>query len=91
VGTKPYVSSANYIHKMSDYCAGCAYNKDQRYGPDACPFNSLYWDFYDRHRAKLERNPRIGMMYKVWDAMAGEERAKILERAAWCRENAELL
>lgn len=91
VGTKPYVSSANYIHKMSDYCTGCAYNKDQRYGPDACPFNSLYWDFYDRHRAKLERNPRIGMMYKVWDAMAGEERAKILERAAWCRENAEVL
>ena len=81
VGTKPYVSSANYIHKMGDYCANCAFDKDKKYGENACPFNSLYWDFYDRHRDKLGNNPRIGMMYKVWDKMVGEEREKILEQA----------
>ncbi|MCC6410580.1 MAG: cryptochrome/photolyase family protein [Saprospiraceae bacterium] len=82
VGTKPYVSSANYIHKMGDYCTNCAFDKDKKYGENACPFNSLYWDFYDRHRDKLGNNPRIGMMYKVWDKMAAVEREKILEQAA---------
>jgi deoxyribodipyrimidine photolyase-related protein len=26
VATKPYVSSANYINKMSDYCGSCRYD-----------------------------------------------------------------
>lgn len=82
VGTKPYVSSANYIHKMSDHCAGCRYDRSLRHGPNACPFNSLYWDFHHRHREKLERNPRIGMVYKVWDAMDAAERQRTLEAAA---------
>ncbi|HKL03168.1 MAG TPA: cryptochrome/photolyase family protein, partial [Cryomorphaceae bacterium] len=56
VGTKPYVSSANYIDKMSDYCKGCAYSKSKKTGEGACPFNSLFWDFYHRHRDKLENN-----------------------------------
>lgn len=82
VGTKPYVSSANYIHKMSDYCKDCHYDKKKKYGEKACPFNSLYWDFYDRHQEKLGNNPRIGMMYRVWNRMDAEERSKILEQAA---------
>jgi deoxyribodipyrimidine photolyase-related protein len=81
VGTKPYVSTANYMHKMSDYCTGCHYNKDLKYGDSACPFNSLYWHFYERHREKLARNPRIGMMYVTWDKMATTEREKILAQA----------
>lgn len=81
VGTKPYVSSANYMHKMSDYCTSCHYNKDLKYGDRACPFNSLYWHFYERHREKLARNPRIGMMYVTWDKMATTEREKILAQA----------
>jgi deoxyribodipyrimidine photolyase-related protein len=82
VATKPYVSSANYIRKMSDYCAGCGYDYKKKHGADACPFNSLYWDFYARHRAKLESNPRIGMMYRTWDRMAAAERRQILRQAA---------
>ncbi|WP_448519977.1 cryptochrome/photolyase family protein [Rhodoflexus sp.] len=81
VGTKPYVSSANYMHKMSDYCTNCHYNKDLKYGQRACPFNSLYWHFYERHRDKLARNPRIGMMYVTWDKMAAAEKEKILTQA----------
>ena len=82
VGTKPYVSSANYIYKMSDYCGQCAYDRKKKYGAGACPFNSLYWDFYDRHRDKLGSNPRIGMMYRVWDKNNSEEKARILAQAA---------
>jgi deoxyribodipyrimidine photolyase-related protein len=81
VGTKPYVSSANYIHKMSDYCKGCYYNKDKRHGDRACPFNSLYWHFYHRHRALLASNPRIGMAYVTLNKMPAEELDSTLRQA----------
>jgi len=64
LATKPYVSSAAYIDRMSDYCKGCAYDKKQRLGEAACPFNALYWDFYQRNTTKLKANPRIGMAYQ---------------------------
>ncbi|GCD77214.1 cryptochrome/photolyase family protein [Thermaurantimonas aggregans] len=81
VGTKPYVSSANYIRKMSNYCDGCYYNPKMRYGERACPFNSLFWHFYSRNRSLLEKNPRIGMMYQTWDKMEESEKNKILNQA----------
>ncbi len=81
VATKPYVSSANYIRKMSDYCGACSYDARKKHGADACPFNSLYWDFFARHREKLESNPRIGMMYRTWDRMAADERRQIRRQA----------
>jgi deoxyribodipyrimidine photolyase-related protein len=87
VGTKPYVSSANYMHKMSDYCTHCYYNKDLKYGERAYPFNSLYWHFYERHRDKLARNPRIGMMYTTWDKMTAAEKEKILTQANYYLTN----
>ncbi len=82
VGTKPYVSSANYINKMSNYCQSCHYLPKKRYGHKACPFNSLYWNFYDQHRDKFENNPRIGMMYHLWDKMEPMEKNLILEQAS---------
>lgn len=87
VGTKPYVGSANYIDKMSDYCQNCHYDKKLRYGHKACPFNSLYWDFYDRHRDKLAKNPRIGMMYPMLNKMSPDELEKILTQSAFYKEN----
>ena len=66
---------------MSHYCKTCFYNKKEKTGERACPFNSLYWDFYDRHREKLEKNPRIGMAYRLWDKMDGDKRADILKQA----------
>jgi len=36
VGTKPYVSSAHYINKMSNYCEGCFYNKKDKIGDKSC-------------------------------------------------------
>ena len=91
VGTKPYVSSAAYINRMSPYCKTCYYKKDLKTGERACPFNSLYWDFYDRHRAQLERNPRIGMMYRTWDKMAPDHRAALLEQADRIKQQADQL
>jgi deoxyribodipyrimidine photolyase-related protein len=87
VGTKPYVSSATYINKMGNYCEGCYYKKDLKVGERACPFNSLYWNFYDNHREKLENNPRIGMMYRVWDKMNPETKAETLTQAKYYLEN----
>ncbi|WP_284653809.1 cryptochrome/photolyase family protein [Flavobacterium terrisoli] len=81
VGTKPYVSSAAYIDKMSHYCGSCFYKKALKTGEKACPFNSLYWNFYDKHEDKLSKNPRIGMMYNVWRKMKPEEKANLLEQA----------
>ncbi|MCC5939633.1 MAG: cryptochrome/photolyase family protein [Lunatimonas sp.] len=73
VGTKPYVSSANYIDKMSNYCGSCYYDKNKKLGFRACPFNSLYWAFYERHRPLLEKNPRIGFVYRTLDRMKSKE------------------
>ena len=81
VGTKPYVSSANYIKKMSDYCAGCTYDPKKKVGEGACPFNSLYWDFYERNRLLLEKNPRVSMMYRVWDKMNEGDKEAIRSQA----------
>ena len=79
MGTKPYVSSANYIKKQGNYCDHCAYDSAQKTGHGSCPFNSLYWHFYARNREKLEKNPRIGMMYRAWDKMGNKQ--DILDQA----------
>ena len=81
VGTKPYVSSANYIDKMSSYCGKCHYNAKQKVGEKACPFNSLYWHFYARNEQLLRKNPRIGMMYVTWDKMQPQVKAELLNQA----------
>lgn len=81
VGSKPYVSSGNYIAKMSDYCAGCLYAVKDKTGPSACPFNLLYWDFLIRHRETFVNNPRMTQMYRTWDRMAEDKRANVLADA----------
>ncbi|MEN9323157.1 MAG: hypothetical protein RL699_937 [Bacteroidota bacterium] len=87
VGTKPYVSSAAYIDKMSHYCGSCYYKKAVKTGDKACPFNSLYWHFYDKHEDKLAKNPRIGMMYNVWRNMQPEAKVALLEQADFYLKN----
>lgn len=69
LASKPYAASGNYINKMSDYCKGCAYDVAEKTGARACPFNYLYWNFLDRNRAALARNPRLGTVYRAYDAM----------------------
>ncbi len=87
VGSKPYVSSANYIDKMSNYCKGCFYDKGKRHGNKACPFNSLYWNFYIAQEDKLKSNQRISMMYRLLEKIEPQEKEKITEQAKKYLEN----
>ncbi len=82
VASKPYVSSGNYISKMSDYCNACAYSVKERTGDRACPFNLLYWDFVIRHRDRLGRNPRMGPVYRTWDRMDAARQKAVRDGAA---------
>lgn len=77
LASKPYAAGGSYINKMSDYCKNCTYKVTKKNGPDACPFNYLYWDFLDRNREKLSSNHRIGMMYKTFERM-GEDKQKAI-------------
>jgi deoxyribodipyrimidine photolyase-related protein len=61
VGSKPYAASGAYINRMSDYCKTCRYDVRDAVGPNACPFNFLYWDFFARHAATLAGNIRLAM------------------------------
>jgi len=91
VGSKPYCSSAAYINKMSDYCGNCVYDSKTKTEVNSCPFNALYWHFHVRNRAKLERNPRIGMMYKTWDKMQPEAQTAVLKKGDTLLERVESL
>ncbi len=84
VASKPYVSSGNYIAKMSDYCLSCSYDVKAKAGERACPFNLLYWHFIERNRDRFERNPRMAVIYRSWDKRDASQRGQILEDAkAW--------
>ena len=81
MATKPYISSGNYINKMSNYCGTCKYNLKTKTESDSCPFNSLYWNFLDENREKLSNNRRMKMMYHHLDKLSHEASQKIKERA----------
>ena len=85
LATKPYASSAAYIDKMSDYCKGCHYDRKARLGETACPFNALYWNFFERNAGRLKGNPRLAMVYKQLDRMDGDAKAGLEERAGELR------
>jgi len=87
VGSKPYAASGAYINRMSDYCGACAYDVKDRLGAQACPFNSLYWDFLDRNADRLEGNPRMALPYKNLARLGAAERQAIAERAAALRQS----
>jgi len=72
LASKPYAASGAYINKMSNYCKGCRYSVSKKTGPDACPFNYLYWDFMLRQADKLSGNPRMAMSYRTLDKMDSE-------------------
>jgi len=87
IASKPYNSSGAYINRMSDYCADCHYKVKEKVGDDACPFNSLYWHFMDRHKDKFGNNPRIGMVYRNLEKMDDDVHKKTMQRGDWLLEN----
>ncbi|GAK93101.1 protein related to deoxyribodipyrimidine photolyase [Nonlabens ulvanivorans] len=74
VATKPYVSSGSYINKMSNYCKGCHYKVSKKNAEDnACPFNSLYWNFLDEKKDHFKGNHRMAMMMNLLKKMDAEK------------------
>ncbi len=88
MASKPYAASANYINNMSDYCKKCSYDRGDRTGENACPFNFFYWDFLDRHHDKLKLNHRMGQILFNLTKLSDEERELIRQKAdQWRREH----
>ena len=85
LATKPYVSSAAYIDRMSDYCKGCHYDKKARIGEKACPYNAMYWDFFERNRDSLAKNNRLNMVYLQIKRMDGPALEALQQQAAHTR------
>ncbi len=71
MSTKPYISSSNYIKKMSDYPNGDWQNI----------WDGLFWRFMDKNRAFLSKNPRLKMLITNLDKMDSEKRTKHFENA----------
>ena len=69
--TKPYISSSNYILKMSDY----------KKGPWCETWDALFWRFMHVHRDFFGKNPRLGMLLNTFDKMAAEKRGHLLATA----------
>ena len=81
MASKPYAASGAYIDRMSDYCAGCAYDPAAKLGPRACPFNYLYWDFLMRNEKRLGKNPRMAMPYRTLAKMDSGRKREIASAA----------
>lgn len=81
LASKPYAASGAYINRMSNHCKHCRYDVKQKTGDEACPFNSLYWDFLARNEDKLKSNARMRQMYATWGRMSDEKRAAYLSTA----------
>lgn len=73
--TKPYVSGAAYLDRMSDYCKSCRFHPKQD-----CPVTPLYWAFLERHRAHLDTNPRVRVILKNLEKRDREKDRELFER-----------
>ena len=79
--TKPYVSGAAYINRMSDYCGSCKYDPRKSTGAGSCPFTALYWTFLERNAELLDSNPRLAMPYSTLRRKTPPERLALRARA----------
>ena len=59
MSTKPYISSSNYIMKMSNY----------EKGNWQAVWDGLFWTFMNKHRIFFLNNPRLGMLIRTFDKM----------------------
>ena len=91
MASKPYVSSAAYLQRMGDHCRGCPYDPALKTGARACPYNALYWDFFERHAPRLGQQARISLVYRNLQRMAPEVRVALRAQAALTLERIESL
>ncbi len=71
MSTKPYISSSNYIKKMSNYGKG----------DWEATWDGLFWTFMDKHRDFFLSNPRLGMLIRTFDKMKQETKDKHFKNA----------
>ena len=62
--TKPYISSSNYIKKMSNY----------KNGPWCETWDGLYWNFISNESNFFSSNPRLSMMIRIYDKMGDDKK-----------------
>lgn len=82
LGSKPYAASGKYINKMSNFCKDCFYKPEDLLNKNACPFNSLYWNFIACNRKKLENNHRLFYVYNIWDKFDQSKQKAIQVKAS---------
>lgn len=71
MSTKPYISSSNYLFKMSDF----------KKGDWVEIWDGLFWRFMDNQRIFFQKNPRLRMLINTFDKMDSEKKNKHLEVA----------
>ncbi len=64
MATKPYISSSNYLMKMSNY----------KKGKWQDTWDGLFWKFMDKHRVFFQSNPRLNMLLHTLDKMTKEKK-----------------
>ncbi len=69
--TKPYISGSNYILNMSHYEKGLWCDV----------WDGLFWDFIEKHKDVLAKNPRTSMMVKQLSKIDSDRRRIIAYRA----------
>jgi deoxyribodipyrimidine photolyase-related protein len=79
--TKPYVSGAAYINRMSNFCGHCQYDPKKSTGPNSCPFTALYWTFLERNESILSNNFRLLRPYSSLRAKPAQELVQFRARA----------
>ncbi len=79
--TKPYVSGAAYIDRMSDFCGACSFSPKRD-----CPITSLYWDFLDRNEPALRDNPRVAMPLRSLARRGDARRAHDRQVREWVQK-----
>ena len=73
ITTKPYISGANYILKMSDY------KKD----PWVDIWDGLFWRFMQKHQDLFKSNPRTAVLLGHLETNASAIFAKIASSEKW--------
>ena len=81
MASKPYAASGKYIQRQGNHCAQCRYDPGQITGRAACPYNSLYWRFVDKHQDYLKKNARMGLIVGGWQKREPAEREAIVSWA----------
>ena len=71
MSTKPYISSSNYILKMSNYEKG-----------DWCDvIDGLYWRFIQKNVSFYSSNPRLSFQTRVLSRMSEDRKVLIFKKA----------